>query len=542
MKKIINFLLLLFFIGKAFAQSPTTKYIDFNNISARIENNCTFFNMNSMNLAGYSVPKNSQKTTIYNFNVWMGALDVNNVPQIINKYYSNTSTTGAGNYTPGPWSSTQQYQENDYLFKYFYSLWEVSKSEIDFHIANYMNPGYVMPSSIAEWPGNGDVSLGVSQQLAPFVDLNGNEIYEPDLGEYPDIPGGKAVYLITTDRDTYPNAGLGLEMHFMFYQYNSNLTLANTTFLMIKVINKSTMNYHDFKISFYLDTDIGGPSDDMIGCDTLLNMAYAYNGDGFDENSQGVVLGYGSNPPAQGVMSLSHKMSSLIVYRDNGAYPYSDPVTFQEFWNSMNGLWRNGSSIGYGNNSFSVDSIHPPTTYIYPGNPVTGQGWSEFNSDIVTNPGGEINMPGDRRILMTIDLGDLNVNDEKCADFAFVTSFLGGSFLSNVSSLKSASTYIQQLYNADETFPCRRFYLNTEDLNMQDFNVYPNPTQGSFTINLNEFVNNSTVQVTTLTGQIVYNEIMNGISHTINLEKERGVYLVTIINEKGRGTKRVIIE
>ena len=46
-------------------------------------------------------------------------------------------------------------------------------------------PDYVTPHGILEWPAHGDVDLGLDYQLAPFADLNGNMIYEPELGEYP---------------------------------------------------------------------------------------------------------------------------------------------------------------------------------------------------------------------------------------------------------------------------------------------------------------------------------------------------------------------
>ncbi len=536
----MTFLFLAFCANVTFSQSPTTKYIDFNNTSGRIDNDAGFFNSASLSVASYTVPKNSQKTTFYLVTPWLAALDVNNQVRIINRMYMNANDPQIGDYTPGPWSSTGQYQENDYLFNYFYSLWEVTKSEIDYHIANYMNAGYVIPLSISDWPGNGEVSVGVSQQLAPYVDLNGNGVYEPDLGEYPDIPGGKAVYLITTDRTSYPNAGMGLEMHFMFYQFNYNNVLANTTFLNLKVINKSTMNYHDLKMSFYVDPDIGGFTDDFIGSDTLLNMSYAYNGDDLDENGI-AAIGYGANPPAQGIMSLSHKMSASMYYIGVGPYPYNDPESITEFWNQMNGLWRDGSPMGYGGGGFYVDSLHPQTTYMFTGDPETSVGWSELNFEPINNPGQGF-PPGDRRFLMTMDLGDLSIGESKCSDFAFVTSYTGGDHLANVTSLKSACTYIKQLYDADESFPCRKFYLSTDEIEMVDFSIKPNPNTGTFTIDTKNVGGKTAVQVISLTGEVVYSAEISQQSHKIQLNVEAGLYLVRIQTENGQITKRIVIE
>ena len=40
-----------------------------------------------------------------------------------------------------------------------------------------------MPSSIANWPAHGEE--GYSYFLAPFKDVNGNEVYDPENGDYP---------------------------------------------------------------------------------------------------------------------------------------------------------------------------------------------------------------------------------------------------------------------------------------------------------------------------------------------------------------------
>lgn len=540
MKAISTLWVILSFYGVSFSQSNNSYKIDFNNISGQINNNGSFFNRQGLNAAGYFVPKSDSATTIYQMNVWMSALDVNNVPHMITRTYLPAYDPQIGDYIAGPWSTTGQYQDQNYMNQYFNSLWKVSKSEIDAHIANYNNVNYVIPASIENWPGNGDVSLGVSQQLAPFVDLNGNGIYEPILGEYPDIPGGQAVYLIMTDRNSYPNAGLGLEMHFMFYQKNNNLILDNTTFLNINIINKSTMQYHDFRMTFYLDPDIGGASDDFIGCDTTLNMIYAYNGDSFDDNENGFT-GYGTNPPAQNVMSLNHKMESAIFYNNGSSYPFSDPTTYAEYWNIINGLWQDGSSIGYGGAGFFVDSLHPPTTFLFPGDPVTGLGWSEVNTEPITNPGTAI-PPGDRRMLMTIALGDLGYFESKCADFAFVTSFSGGDYLANVTSLKNASTYIQELYDADESFPCRRFYLGTNEIYEQGFTVFPNPSNGNFKIEFSHALEGATIEVRALTGELIYKEKAKGYYHHVSIDGREGIYFVTVYSPKGKITKRMIVQ
>jgi hypothetical protein len=130
----------------------------------------------------------------------MGAQDVNGALYMSAVKYSAGGSWSA--FHGGPISTTQAYNTLAYSNEYHDAIWKVSKAEILDHQANVQNPGYAVPAAIANWPGNGDTSLGIAAQLAPFIDLNGNGLYEPSLGDYPDIRGDEAVYVITNDVST----------------------------------------------------------------------------------------------------------------------------------------------------------------------------------------------------------------------------------------------------------------------------------------------------------------------------------------------------
>ena len=49
-------------------------------------------------------------------------------------------------------------------------------------------------------------------------------------------------------------------------------------------------------LTYWTDDDLGFAGDDYVGCDTLLNLGYTYNGDNNDEGY------YGTPPPAVGHM------------------------------------------------------------------------------------------------------------------------------------------------------------------------------------------------------------------------------------------------
>ena len=84
---------------------------------------------------------------------------------------------------------------------------------------------------------------------------------------------------------------------------------------------------------------------------------------------------------------------------------------------------------------------------------------------------------------------------------------------------------------------------NLIELGVAGINIYPNPNNGRFTI-----VNNSntpliSVKVTDMNGKLVYSSKVNSNNPiNINLENlNRGLYLVSIITEKGIQNKNVII-
>ncbi len=69
---------------------------------------------------------------------------------------------------------------------------------------------------------------------------------------------------------------------------------------------------------------------------------------------------------------------------------------------------------------------------------------------------------------------------------------------------------------------------------------YPNPAQDFITVSCNNEIT-GTIIVTTLTGQVVITEAINGSSVQLNLaELARGTYLVTVQTEQGRVVEKVI--
>ncbi|NCP46351.1 MAG: T9SS type A sorting domain-containing protein, partial [Flavobacteriales bacterium] len=86
-----------------------------------------------------------------------------------------------------------------------------------------------------------------------------------------------------------------------------------------------------------------------------------------------------------------------------------------------------------------------------------------------------------------------------------------------------------------------------ENASLVDFNIYPNPNKGQFTIKLNN--KNTTelrISVTNVQGQEVFVknnfDNVNVINEQINIGDVKGIYFVNIITNKEVVTKKVIVQ
>ena len=527
--KITTTLFTLFIAGYSICQINTT-VLDQNNCGATISDIGEFFNNSSTSTSGYEVPVGSGKHAIYAGALWFGGTDVNGqVKLTAPKYYPNSQDMWPGALTddgaanipfPAPFGQT---------------IWTVTKAEIAYHINNFNTPGYVIPNDIMNWPAHGDLTLSMDYFLAPFIDVNGNNVYEPQMGDYPCIKGDKASYIIVNDKGGVHGSGgdpIGVEIHYMFYQYSSVPELTNVTFIDAKLINRGTQTLYNFISSFWLDPDLGNYNDDYIGVDTTRNLMYAYNADSFDENDGGN-LGYGATPPAIGIVSLNSPISAGVGFSNAAAYPYSDPSTPLEFYNFMNGTWADGSPI--------LDDQSQPTTFQYPGDPNDMAQWSEFSNG---------NPSGDRRIMMSIKKDDPSTPFEEILtpfeewDLSFAVVFAEDtSNLASVSKLFEVTDTVQYYFDHVMDPLCVYHTASLQEYLIPNVTVYPNPSTGIFNIEFNDKLDHCTIEVVDLAGRtLIKNHYQNKDYITFNLDESPGVYLLQVHTSNGSHTERIVIE
>lgn len=101
---------------------------------------------------------------------------------------------------------------------------------------------------------------------------------------------------------------------------------------------------------------------------------------------------------------------------------------------------------------------------------------------------------------------------------------------------------IENEYGCIDTSAC--FNINSvgvDDINNVEVTIYPNPSNGLFSINTNAMLENSTVEVLTSLGQMVSSNIFSGDNIMINIANyPSGIYFVKIQSGKNVHVEKII--
>lgn len=284
---------------------PPYSNININNVDMRITGIGSNFilsiddNLQQSNACiKHEVPVGSGCSTIFQNAIWIGGMDSNDSLHFAGFRFQQVGD----DYWSGPLRLADASTDLMTVLKHHH-VWNVTREEIEQFRQHYADANYQIPADILSWPAHGDE--GFAENLAPFVDVNGDGRYNPADGDYPDIRGDQCLYYIYNDTfNTHTESGgkkIGIEIHGMAYAYSApeNDALNNTIFFNYKFFNRSSENYHDVFVGIFDDFDIGYGWDDFVGCDVQRGAFFGYNGDDDDTDPQGEHQGYGSNWPVQ---------------------------------------------------------------------------------------------------------------------------------------------------------------------------------------------------------------------------------------------------
>lgn len=509
------------------SEVKTYETLDINNIAATIFSNGTLFNTpenyNSVfsSLEGsaslFQVPnqESSKSSSIFQGSIWLAGKDQSNNLHISAETYSEEK------FFFGPIAN--DYENESYNERY-HRVWKIRKSEIQNHINNYYNPGYVIPQNILDWPAEGNMTNGESQKIAPYCDVNGNGIYDPQNGDYPAIRGDEALFFVFNDDrgSDLPNVEdkLKVEVRAMAYSYQDplNESLYNNIFISYEIINKSQNTYTNAYFGNFTDIDLGYGMDDLIGYDTTLNLIYGYNGKPIDGPSFSAFSGV---PPVQGIMLLSHTASKSLFFQDSSDPTIGQPTTPSDYYNYLQGKTKTGNPITYGENG--INQSNPATNYMFTGYPETGIGWNEKTLN---------NSSGDRKGVISYGSFTLIPNEKICFDIAypFAKDNSATTPEGSLPLLRQRAESIKTFYDT-QNIECGYNDVSIKDIiSDKNFNIslYPNPNTGTFSLQSTEFIPKSKIEIYSILGKKLFEKEITTKNQTFNLNLSSGIYLYTI--------------
>lgn len=474
-------------------EATSTAVLNINNIKANLTNAGDFWRAEDFTEeSGYYVGTNefgNEVSTIFVSGIWLAGIEEAEGDL---KVAASTYRQNGLDFWPGPINETTKTTDTSQCNIYD-RHWKVNKSTIDkFLTGETLNDEE--KAEIYEWPGKSNPVNeygNLNQDLAPFVDIEGDGIYNPDDGDYPKIKGDQAVWWIINDiGNQHTETGgeaMGLEIKKMAYAYANEPELQNSTFLEVSVTNKSDQNYSKFIFGLWADVDLGRYIDDFVGCDTLNALSYVYNGDSNDESE----VGFGTEIPIQGIQLLDvpqdyyrneNDMYSFVTY-NNDFTNFGNPENAEDFYSYLKAEWKNENPIT--KEKKGTDEAGTPTRYMYPGNPVDSESWTECSND---------NEPKDTRFLITSGQYRIVSGQTRTWTIAAHTIPEIGSDCPDVQPLIDKAKFTKNFFK--DVLSDVGSHLPTKTINL-----HPNPTKNK--LYFNNLGSITTIEVIGVNGKII---------------------------------------
>ena len=374
--------------------------IDINNISMVVKNTGSFAYDTENGAAGLEFPKGTGKTAVFAAGLWMGALVGGNVRASVAEY--------SDDYRPG--AAPGGVPEADNAALKVYKLNRVyldANGAIDVATRDAVLADYVAGAVPRGAPA---VSVNSDGTLSIIGDQMLWSVYN-DLGKGADHNGASSA------------RPLGVEIQQTTFAFSRQGPLGNTVFLKYKIINRGGSTISNAYVSQWSDPDLGGFTDDLVGCDTVLSVGYVYNATNNDEQ-------YGTQTPCVGydflqgplVAGTPLGLASFNKYPNGGG-----PQDSVETYNYMQGLNGDGTPL--------INAVTGlPTKFNVSGDPVTNTGWLDSS-------------PSDRRLMLSSGPFTMAPGETQEVVVGIVVA-QGSSRLASVALMKCFDAAVQAAYDA----------------------------------------------------------------------------------------------
>jgi hypothetical protein len=402
--------------------------------------------------------------------------------------------------TYGPASA--RYKQADYA-KAFGGVFKMSQGAIAYHLNHYQDPGYTMAPEIAHWPGNGEGAYSEQARLAPFKDLNGNDLYEPMLGEYPDIQGDFAFFTITngfqgTHHALYGKIPLPIEVHRLteIFPYNPDTMLQQVVVNRYRLFNPSNSPIDSLQAGLAFDPDITMHCEGTPNCNNATRF--------LSDTARHAFFGFSAyvNPSGTGIWG---GMGTIVP-----DHPLEVVIPFQPVHpDYRDGLNPNGLPF-----LDSTGNILSPWV-----NPMVGDTAVRQLAGIYSE---------DTRVYSKTQLGTLAPNQTICFNnIAFYTKAKSPDIHANFQAYTQMADYLNNWWDGLSTDPCQQASLEQSESQIPPTvaRVYPNPSTGDFWLDAPA---EGRYAVVDLSGRLVASgEAIAGVNR-VRLPKQAGAYVLRL--------------
>lgn len=358
MKNVLTLFLGAFLLNASPSQAQrlngARQYLDINQIKAlNMMLGHMWYDDSTMRPA-FEFPKGSGKHASYAGGLWASSRDAND-----SLYAAATLFTTVGaDFRPGTLNDTGFCTPVN--SEAWSKIWKVSYTDILAFKALSTRTTASVPADILTWPAKGNIyavggfgmSLTITEDMAPFEDVNGDNIYNALDGDYPKIKGDQMLWWVINDNTTphYLSKGkpMKLEYRISAYGYSRGTDVDRIVFYEYDIRNKSAITYETFRFGFFSDADLGSGFDDYLAFDSTHRMGIEYNAvlpDG----------GYGYHPPIAGYTLIEapgdvypsgmKPAGSFNTFEGSSVGRFRDPRKAIEFENYMKGNDADGNPV-----------------------------------------------------------------------------------------------------------------------------------------------------------------------------------------------------
>lgn len=531
--KLFSCILLCLFQCSLFAQSNlAVDSIHVNTISAKIYANGL---MEEVNSPLGSLAKSQ--------GIWLGAEDINGL-----RLSAQTEMGQRADFSPGPVSN-----DPNAATKYN-KVYKVSVAEIN----SFINNPTIIPPSLAQWPGNGDITMGEAAQLAPYVDINGDAKYNPQDGDYPKIKGDVAVFVIFNDTNNRSSGdALGIEVHAMLYGFKTGGVEDSVLYREYTIYNRTNKLFANAHISTFVDfadnslhgTNVSANAIFSYGRNVgsgqvtasglrILENPYADYFDGRDNDKDGCPDGLRdpngnciAEDPAQERNERYLLATSMYYDKFSSNVNMRAPQTSLQFDNYMRLRWLDGNYMipetpdgfkGINNGDGYIGMNNSSVGVFFHGNSfdTTGNNSPSSSSNWFQNP----NSNKDLQTLAIAGPFSIEPNEIMTSKFAFSWT-VGDTVNCGYDKINNQLNYLDTVF---KNKPIRYVSVKTPVLLPRDFNIFFSAEKGTWHIQ-NTDSKTFEFSVFTLAGQLVKTIRVEGKgTHLIDLQNfPSGVYVLT---------------